>query len=258
MGGVGARLRQEVGLARLVPQAQARRQPDGLASRVPFRVRHPDLDMATPSIEPHPRRRPADRLAVRRAEEVGDQALLRTGVHGEEQVGRCAHVGAVRERTRLPLAAADRDRERDQRGVLQRVERHAEGGGPAERPHPQLDQVGCVVRIARIGRVGVGAVRLREQVARGAGVVRIGRQVRAGVVEEEVLVEELAVAVRDGPGDEDRLRLPRRPVRELRGLGGAFVEEVGTGPRGGALVQRVPRRRGPGGNRGRGKKSGES
>ena len=111
-------------------------------------------------------------------------------------------------------------------------------------------------------------VRLREQVAAAAGIGRVRHLGRAVVVVEEVLVEELAGAVRTGAGDEDRLGRPDPDVLELRGEGGrpgehvelrgdrgrerveprrdggSPVEHVGSGAGSAATVERAPRKRG--------------
>ena len=60
---------------------------------------------------------------------------------------------------------AERDREGHDAGVLQRVERDAEGRRIGERLDPQLDEIGGVVGIAGVGRIRVGPVGLGEQVA---------------------------------------------------------------------------------------------
>ena len=59
------------------------------------------------------------------------------------------------------------------------------------------------------------------------------------VVVEEVLVEELPVAVRARAGDEDRRRLPDARVLQLRGVRQRLVEDVRTGPRSRTRVQRA-------------------
>src|SRR3712207_7928773 len=59
-------------------------------------------------------------------------------------------------------------------------------------------------------------VRLREQVAPRAGVARVGGRARAVIVVEEVLVEELAAAIRGRAGDEDRLGAPGLAVGDRK------------------------------------------
>ena len=108
---VRARLREQIALRGLVPQADAGGEPYGVALRVPLAVRHPHPDLAAFPVHVNDRRRAAHALSVRGVHEVGHE--LRAGrVNGQEKARRRAHVGAVRERPQLALPAADRDRKR--------------------------------------------------------------------------------------------------------------------------------------------------
>ena len=137
-------------------------------------------------------------------------------VHREEVLGGRRDVRAERELVRLSLGTAQRDRDRHEGRVLQRVQRDAEGRRPANRLDAELHEVGRVAGIGAVGRIRVGPVLLREQVPRRAGIVRIERELGPVVVVEEVLVDELTIAVRACPGDHDRLRTPRHGVLQLR------------------------------------------
>ena len=127
-------------------------------------------------------------------------------MNGQEQVRRGGDVGAVRKREDVTGGPADGDRERDQRGLLQCVERDPERCRSANWFDPQLDQIGSVVRVARCRGVCVRAVGLREEVpfACRLRIARVSDVMRAVVVVQEVLVDELAAAIRGRSRYQDR------------------------------------------------------
>src|SRR3954470_16539566 len=118
---VGAGLGQEIAVRGLVPEADACPQTCGTASRIPLRVRNPDLDLPPLAREAHLRRLALDLLAGAGAVQVGHE-LRALGVDGQEQGRGGAHVRPEREVAQLALATADAYRERDPRGVLERVQ----------------------------------------------------------------------------------------------------------------------------------------
>jgi hypothetical protein len=199
------------------------------------------LDLPAALADRYVRRRPR-RLAAARADQVRPVA-----VDGQEQVGRPGRVGAVRGLTRL-LGAADRNRRRDQRRVLQRVESDPEGGRPPGRLDAQLYQVGGVVGVGRVTGVGVGAVRPRKGVegrVLGARIVGVARDaLRAVVVVQVVLVQELAAPVGARARDQDGGRVPDAAVLELRCLCRRAIEHGGARTRRGTTVERPLAREG--------------
>ncbi len=232
-GGGGGISRHEIPAGRLVPEPDAGGEANGALGRIPDAVGDEHLDLAAPLVDRHLRRRP-DRLGVPGANQVRTPP-----VHGEEERRRPGRVGPVGE-VAVQRGAADRDRGRNRSGILEGVQGDPEGGRVGEWLDPELDQVGSVVGVDRVGRIRVGAVGLREGVVAGAGVARVATfAAGAVVVVEEVLVEELALAVGARAGDQDRVRAPDAAVLELRRLGERAVEDVGAGARGRPLVQRA-------------------
>ncbi len=210
LGRRGGWARREVAAGGGVPQPHSRRHSHHRASRVPGGVRHAHVDLAAGRVD----RGRGRGCELRAGGGVGEH---RGGaVHGEEELRRRRDARAIRPRLRH-RRVAERDRERDAVGRLQRVERHAERGLARQRLDAKLHEIGRVVREDRIGRIGQRSVLGREELLdlaeRVVGVVGPRRTV---VVIEVVLVEELALAVRLRARHEDRRRLPRRSVLQLR------------------------------------------
>ncbi len=150
--GIGAQLRKQIAVVRAVPQAHAGGQARGPAPRVPLPVGHPHLDLAPGGVERDGRRGARDGQPAGGVDQIRFKSRS-GGVDREEQVGRRLNVGAVGEGVRLAGGAAQRDRERHQAGVLQCVQRDAEGRRVGEWLDAQLDEVGGVVRVAGVGRI---------------------------------------------------------------------------------------------------------
>src|SRR5919199_153634 len=186
-----ARPGQEVASARPVPEADPGGEPHAATPGVPLPVGDAERDLAPAEVDADPRGAPADQPAAPRPHHLGPKSRS-PGAHGQEQARGGAHVLAVRKFVEMAPAAADRDRERDQRRMLQGVHGDPQQRRAAERLRGELDKVSRVARVAPIGRIGVRAVRLREEVPAGARVGGVGRQPSAVVVVDEVLVEELA------------------------------------------------------------------
>src|SRR5207248_1920754 len=128
-----------------------------------------------------------------------------------------------------------------------------ESGRRRQRLDAQLDEVGCVFVVAGAARIVIGAGGSREQVATGgvaAGRVHrvrwVGHELGAVIVIHIALIDELALPVGAGSRDEDRRSVPDRAafVFELRGAGGAFIQDGRAGTRGRAFFGRERRRGG--------------
>ena len=131
--GVGGRLRQQVAVVGLVPQADAGREADDLAGRVPGGVRHAHLDLAAGACRPSTvgaGPRPARRSRRRRARRP---CPCRAGCTVRNRSAGALTFAPAGNGCVVARRAADRDREGDQRGVLERVERDAERGRVGQR-----------------------------------------------------------------------------------------------------------------------------
>ena len=166
-------------------------------------------------------------------------------MNGQEQVRRRETLAPCGQGTGRPGVPPSAMVVAGEIGVLEGVERDPERCRVGERLDPQLHEVGGVARVLRVRRVDVGPGRPRERVAGEAGVVPEGVALRPAVVVQEVLVEEFAIAVGAGARDQDRRRLPRAGVLQLRRVGERLVEDVRAGPLPRALVQGRRRQRPP-------------
>ncbi len=128
-----------------VPEAHPGPEGHLPAPGVPGRLRDADVELVAAHAHPNLRLRARERLAI------GVQSLCLIAVDEQEPVGRGGDARAAWPLGRL--AVADRDRRRDQVGVLERVQGHAERCRATQRLHPELDQVGGVLRV-RAGRSG--------------------------------------------------------------------------------------------------------
>ncbi len=237
VGGVGHGARNQVAVVADVPQPHAGGEAHRRSAGVPVGVRHQDLDLAPAEVHVYPGGETAHRLAAR-VEQIGDEP-----VPGQEQPPRRGRVGAVRKRHRRPRAA-DHDRRRHPLGIDQRVQREPKRGGIPEWPQAELDEVGGIGVVPRPRGIRIGAVRFRERVdglreaRRGARVGGVRLSARTVIVEQEVLVEVLAVAVGAGARDEDRRSTPDPRVLELGGAGPRPVENRRSWPGARSAVER--------------------
>ena len=191
------------------------------------------------------RRRGSDRRAGRRVAHHGGRA-----VPGEEELRRARSRWPRRGSAAGPASRRSRSSPPASSGSITVLSVSRNAVDPADGLTRSSTRSAALLRVARLRRIAVGAVRLREGVVARALVARVAAVARAVVVVQEVLVEELAVAVGGRAGDQDRRGAPLAGVLELRGARRVGVEDVRAGPRAGAVVQRRRARgRGRGGDR---------
>ena len=130
---VGDGLRYEVASLRAVPQTDAGRESHD-AGRIPRRMRHPHLDLPPHRIDCDRWRGTRRGRAGRGVDEIRHGAAG-ARVHGEKEIGGRTDVRAGREVVQHAVGAAERDREGDERRIVERVQRRAKRGRVGERLH---------------------------------------------------------------------------------------------------------------------------